>query len=140
MIDTPGLSISATSINSMVTLLRILTFQMLLGLFKRKLLVCISSTTPREPTRPSASYPSPSKAVSRHLYTITSIVCHSQAVKKSNFLVSALALYLVGSGTKRRVVETLSGLGICHSYHQANRMMNRIARESEVRIGFSTNS
>ena len=35
--------------------------------------------------------------------TITSIVCHSQAVKKSNFLTSALALYLVGSGTKRRV-------------------------------------
>jgi hypothetical protein len=87
-----------------------------------------------------ASYPSPSKAVSRRLYTITSIVCHSQAVKKSNFLASALSLYLVGSGTKRRVVETLSGLGICYSYHQANRMMNRIARESEVRIEFSTNS
>src|SRR5882762_7200457 len=32
-----ALSISATSINSMVTLLRILTFQMLLGLSKRKL-------------------------------------------------------------------------------------------------------
>jgi len=71
--------------------------------------------------------------------TITSIVCHSQAVKKSNFLASALALYLVGSGTKRRVVETLSGLGICYSYHQANCIMNRIARESEVRIEFSTN-
>jgi len=89
-----------------------------------------------------ASYPSPSKAVSRRLYTITSIVCHSQAVKKSNFLASALALYLVavGSGTKRRMVETLSGLGICYSYHQANRMMNQIAREPEVHIEFSTNS
>ena len=81
-----------------------------------------------------ASYPSPSKAISRRLYTITNIVCHSQAVKKSNFLASALALYLVGSGTKRRVVETLSGLGICYSYHQANCMM------TEVRIEFSTNS
>lgn len=82
-----------------------------------------------------ASYPNPSdsEAICRRLYAVTSIICHSRAPQQSNFLTSALTLYLVGSGVKRRVVETLSGLGICYSYQQANRMVNQIAKESKVR-------
>lgn len=44
-----------------------------------------------------------------------------------------LDIYLAGSGVKRRVVETLSGLGICHSYHTANRLLKKVASNAEVR-------
>ena len=59
-------------------------------------LACIPSTTPREPTRPSSKLSQSVKAILKRFNSkvITSIVCHSQAVKKSNFLASTLALYL----------------------------------------------
>jgi hypothetical protein len=41
-------------------------------------------------------------------------------------------IYLIGSGVKRRVFETLSGFGVCHSYKQANRIMGTIAEDAEV--------
>jgi len=71
--------------------------------------------------------------IANRLYTITSIVCHSRAKKRANELPSLLSVYLLGSGVKRRVIESLSGLGICLGYHQGNRLMSRIACEGEVR-------
>ena len=68
--------------------------------------------------------------LSKRLFTITSTICHSRAKQQSNVLSSMLAVYLVGSGVKRRVIEVLSGLGICYSYHQANRLIRNIAKDS----------
>jgi len=82
----------------------------------------------------------PQSVLSRRLFAITSIVCHSRAKKRSSFLSSVLDVYLIGSGVKRRVIETLSGLGICHGYHQANRLMGKIAKEAEVRYLTPPNS
>lgn len=65
--------------------------------------------------------------LSKRLYAITSMVLHSRAKIRSNFLAAMLGSYLVGSGTKRRVIETFAGLGITHGYHQANRNMNDTA-------------
>ena len=81
-----------------------------------------------------------SDALSRRLFAITSIVCHSRAKKRSSFLSSILDVYLIGSGVKRRVIETLSGLGICHGYHQANRLMAKVAEEAEVQYPTPVNS
>ena len=82
--------------------------------------------------RASYDVPPQSDALARQLYAITSIVCHSRAKKRSSFLSSILDVYLIGSGVKRRVIETLSGFGMCHGYHQANRLMGKIAKEAEV--------
>lgn len=70
--------------------------------------------------------------LAKRLFMITSLVSHSRAKKQSNFLCSILDMYLLGSGVKRRVIETLSGLGICHSYHQANRLIRDIANNAKV--------
>ncbi|KAH8679703.1 hypothetical protein BGZ60DRAFT_235534 [Tricladium varicosporioides] len=63
------------------------------------------------------SYPllSNDTLLQRRMFLITSIICHSRTPTNSNFLSSLLAIYLLGSGTKRRVVETLSGLGVCQN-------------------------
>ena len=88
-----------------------------------------------------ASYPtttSMDEALSKRLFTITCIIYHSRAKRQSNFLATTLAAYLMSSGTKRRVIETLAGLGICHGYQQTNRLMNDIAQESLVGASSST--
>lgn len=82
--------------------------------------------------RASYARPSQPNTILKRLFTITSIVCHSRAKKQSNFLSTVLGTYLVGTGVKRRVIETLAGLGLCQSYHQTNRTMAAIAQEAEV--------
>jgi hypothetical protein len=72
------------------------------------------------------------EAISKRIFTITSIVCHSRARQQSNYLASTLAAYMMGSGTKRRVLEVLAGLGICHGYRQTRRLTNEVAQESVV--------
>lgn len=67
---------------------------------------------------------------SMRLFAITSIVCYSRARKRSNFFPAMLATYLIGSGTKRRVIDTLAGLGFSQSYQQANHLMHGVAMES----------
>ena len=61
----------------------------------------------------------------RRLLMITSIVCHSQAKKTSNLIPSLRELGT--TGVKRRVIEVLSGLGICHSYKRGNKMQAKLA-------------
>jgi hypothetical protein len=68
----------------------------------------------------------------KRAYAITSMICSSRAKKRSNFFITLVDIYLIGSGVKRRVFETLSGFGICHSYKQANRVMATIAEEAQV--------
>ena len=71
-------------------------------------------------------------ALAKRMFTITSIICHSRARTRSHFFPSVLDIYLIGSGTKRRVIETLSGLGLCHSYTRANQLMGKIASDARV--------
>jgi hypothetical protein len=70
---------------------------------------------------------------SGRIFLITSIISSSQAKQRSNFLHSLLDIYLLGSGVKRRVFSTLSGLGICHSYETANRLMHKLSETAAVR-------
>jgi hypothetical protein len=67
------------------------------------------------------------------IFLITSILCSSQAKKQSNMLYSLLDIYLLGSGVKRQVFSTLAGLGLCHSYKAANKLMHKIADTAKVR-------
>lgn len=71
--------------------------------------------------------------IQRRMFAITSIVCFSRARKASNTLSSCLDIYLMGSGVHRRVIETLQGLGLCHSYHHANTLMSQVAKHASVR-------
>lgn len=75
-----------------------------------------------------------SAVLQKRLYMVTSLVCHSHAKQQSNFLASVLDMYLHGSGVKRRVIESLSGLGICHSYIEANRRIKAVANSAKVRF------
>jgi hypothetical protein len=80
-----------------------------------------------------ASYPVRSDEIDqRRIFCITSMVCNLRARQQSNFLVSAMSIYLLGSGTKRRVIETIAGLGFCCSYPQTNILMKQIASEAQV--------
>jgi hypothetical protein len=72
------------------------------------------------------------EAVHRRMFTITSMVCFSRTRKNSNILSSCLDVYLLGSGVHRRVIETLHGLGLCHSYHNANDLMSKVAKHAAV--------
>ena len=87
----------------------------------------------RRQSRPT--YPTHEKwvAVHRRMFTITSMVCFSRARHNSNTLSSCLDVYLLGSGVHRRVIETLAGLGLCHSYHHANSLMTKVAEYASVR-------
>jgi len=70
--------------------------------------------------------------ISRRLYTITSLVCNSRAKQQSSHYGSMLSTYLLSSGTKRRAIEVLSGLGICLGYHQTRRILDEVATEGAV--------
>lgn len=74
------------------------------------------------------------KSLTRRLYFITAFVLHSRMSNTSSMLPSLLSLYLQGTGTKRRVVETLFGLGICQSYYTGVRLLKTVADESKVCI------
>lgn len=63
-----------------------------------------------------SAYNMTSDALSRRIFMVTVIVCHSRARGRSSSFQSLLAIYLQGSGTRRRVIDKLSGLGICLGY------------------------
>jgi hypothetical protein len=71
--------------------------------------------------------------VQRRIFSITSMACFSRSRINSNTLASCMDIYLVGSGVHRRVIETLHGLGLCHSYHHANSLMSQVAQHASVR-------
>ncbi len=80
------------------------------------------------------------QVLSKRVYFITSVICHSRAKKRSNLLPSILDMYLLGSGVKRRVIETLSGLGICHSYMTANRLISKVSENAKASKIFNPES
>jgi hypothetical protein len=69
------------------------------------------------------------RSLDKRILCISSLIVHSRAKQRSNHLPAMLGVYLLGSGTKRRVVDTLAGLGICQGYHQCNRIMQDAAQE-----------
>lgn len=83
-----------------------------------------------------ASYkhtPQAEQLLVKRLFMITSMACHSRAKQQSNFLSSVSDVYLLGSGVKRRFIEVLAGLGVCHSYAQGNRLIRTVADNAAVR-------
>ena len=52
---------------------------------------------------------------------------------RADFFSKVLDVYLQGSGVKRRVVNTLAGLGVCNSYKAGRNLMKQIAERAEVR-------
>ena len=71
-----------------------------------------------------------SETLSQRLFALTSMVCFSRSKQQSNFLPSLLGTYLLGSGTKRRVIESLSGLGVCPSYSRCKDLLGKIAKNA----------
>lgn len=66
------------------------------------------------------------------LIMITSMVCHSRAPVRSNFFPALISTYCHGNGVKRRVIDTLQGLGITTSYQKGNQLRNQIASNAKV--------
>ncbi|RAL07845.1 uncharacterized protein BO97DRAFT_355404, partial [Aspergillus homomorphus CBS 101889] len=63
------------------------------------------------------------------LLMIICIISHSKIPRRSTLMASILSVYFHGSGVKRQVIETLSGLGLCHSYVNGNRTMNKTIKQ-----------
>ena len=68
----------------------------------------------------------------RQAYIITSIICFSQAKKRSNFFSLVVDIYFMGSDVKKRVFKTLTGFGLCYSYYSANYIIGNIAEEVKI--------
>ena len=66
------------------------------------------------------------------IFTVTSIVCSARQKKNSTAFSTCMDLYLQGSGVHRRVIETLSGLGLCHSYKSGLHSMDKLAEHAKV--------
>lgn len=67
----------------------------------------------------------------KRLFMVTSIACFSRKKNPVNFFPVLLGVYMLGTGTKRRVLEILAGLGRCPSYTYFN-TMNRNRNEFKV--------
>lgn len=91
----------------------------------------LSLLTSRFAHRPS--YKRSSKAIPNRVFTLTAMICHSQRIQSSNFFINALSMYLGGSGVKRRVIDTLAGLGICQGHTTTLGLINGMAKQASVR-------
>jgi hypothetical protein len=67
------------------------------------------------------------ESVQRVRFMIISMLCFSRAKKQYNLFPSILNIYLLGSGVKRWVIETLAGLGICYGYYTASIILSDLA-------------
>jgi hypothetical protein len=56
------------------------------------------------------------KDLRKMIFVITSIICYSRAKKRSIYFSIMLDAYLIDSGVKRRVIETLAGFDLCYNY------------------------
>ena len=70
------------------------------------------------------------EVLSKRLFAITSMVCFSRAKLQSNFLAGLLGTYLLGSGTKRRAIDSLAGLGVCNSYLKCKKLLDKVASDA----------
>jgi hypothetical protein len=70
--------------------------------------------------------------ITRRSVALTAMVCFARAKQKSSFFATLLDVYFQGTGVKRRVVEVLSGMGLCHSYRHGVRRMGDLAEQSKV--------
>lgn len=60
-------------------------------------------------------------------YVVTATICHVRARDRSNWFSKVFGVYLHGSGVKRRVINVISGLGLCDSYKTINAVITQIA-------------
>ena len=79
------------------------------------------------------SYPQAKTTHDGPFYIITALICRSRARMRADFFAKAIGLYLLGNNVKRRVVEVISGFGVCDSYKVINREFNKIAKYTELK-------
>lgn len=71
-------------------------------------------------------------SLGKKVFLITCIVCHSRKKKTSNMFHVLFGMYMLSTGTKRRVIQCLHGLGICPSYAQLNTVSEKVAEICKV--------
>jgi hypothetical protein len=72
------------------------------------------------------------------LLMICEILAHSDSSRKSNAFHLLMGIYLHSMGVKRRVINTLAGLGVGVSYETVRRHLRDIADIAAVSLGFQT--
>ncbi|KAI1818892.1 hypothetical protein F4861DRAFT_544588, partial [Xylaria intraflava] len=70
----------------------------------------------------------------RETYMLSSILARGYARNTAMFLRQILGLYVLANGTSRRVLDTLSGLGIVASYQTLNRILTAMSEVAEKNI------
>ena len=68
------------------------------------------------------------------IVTITAMLGLGRARQSANFLTRALGVYLHSSGVRRRVINTLHGLGIVDCYLTIQQTVKRIAQHSQESV------
>ncbi|KAI1827953.1 hypothetical protein F4861DRAFT_535389 [Xylaria intraflava] len=68
------------------------------------------------------------------MYLLASVMTKGYARNISMFLRQILGLYLIATGTTRRVIEILARLGIIASYNHLNKLLNNMALVAENRL------
>ena len=66
-------------------------------------------------------------------FLVMSVLCHARARETSNWLSKYLGVYLVSSGTKRRVVDMLSSFGVVPTWSTIHSETGNIAEAQKVR-------
>ncbi|KAK7752206.1 hypothetical protein SLS62_005740 [Diatrype stigma] len=69
-----------------------------------------------------------------YIYLLAALLLRGYARNTSRFLRMVLGLYMLANGTPRRVIDTLSGLGIVFSYTTLNNKLSEMAKQAEKNI------
>jgi hypothetical protein len=75
------------------------------------------------------------RPLQRKLLAITAIVCNTRRPRKATCFQESFGVHLLSSGVKKRVLEVLSGMGICASYQVSNAAYSKVAEaQKECKI------
>ncbi|KAF1809464.1 hypothetical protein P152DRAFT_516647 [Eremomyces bilateralis CBS 781.70] len=73
-----------------------------------------------------------SKGTIGQMYTMTAVACRSRKRNTSSVYAKKLGLYMISSGTKRRVVDTVAGLGLTDTYQSINEDISDMALKAKA--------
>lgn len=89
-----------------------------------------------EPPTLRSSLPSSSTQPTnnKYIFMILSVLCHQLKPKVSNTFQNIMGLYVYQGGARRRVLETLSRLGLTMSYRTLRRRMDDLTNDAQQRV------
>lgn len=73
--------------------------------------------------------------ISKRVFMVTAMVCFSKKSRTSNYFPRLLAVYLNEAGTERKVLQTLSELGLCPAYPRGQQVWDKSKKTATTSEG-----